>query len=176
MARIIYKKGHEGQNTIGSIEGIEIELLNGQKALIYPKYKELPLFFVWADIIKSWKAADFAEMKALKVVNAKELTDELYELGSPAAKFVRQFSSEKSGEFDLPTLLAAGEISEQMDEIDALALTIEGADLLSDFNGFIWSCCRYCLKRAWFVYNSGIFGNGYNLSSKLLTIPVSLYR
>lgn len=38
MARIIYKEGCEGQNTLESIEGIEIELLNGQKALIYPKY------------------------------------------------------------------------------------------------------------------------------------------
>ena len=28
MARIIYKKGVEGQNTLESIEGIEIELLN----------------------------------------------------------------------------------------------------------------------------------------------------
>lgn len=34
MARIIYKEGCEGQNTLESIEGIEIELLNGQKALI----------------------------------------------------------------------------------------------------------------------------------------------
>lgn len=38
MARIIYKEGSEGQNTLESIEGIEIDLLNGQKALIYPKY------------------------------------------------------------------------------------------------------------------------------------------
>lgn len=38
MARIIYKEGCEGQNRLESIEGIEIDLLNGQKALIYPKY------------------------------------------------------------------------------------------------------------------------------------------
>ena len=40
MAKIIYKEGLEGQNRLESIEGIEIELLNGQKALIYPKYAE----------------------------------------------------------------------------------------------------------------------------------------
>ena len=38
MARIIYKEGLEGQNSLKCIEGIEIDLLNGQKALIYPKY------------------------------------------------------------------------------------------------------------------------------------------
>ena len=38
MAKIIYKKGMEEQNSLSSIEGIEIDLLNGQKALIYPKY------------------------------------------------------------------------------------------------------------------------------------------
>lgn len=38
MARIIYKDGCEGQNRLECIEGIEIDLLNGQKALIYPKY------------------------------------------------------------------------------------------------------------------------------------------
>ena len=38
MASIIYKNGCEGQNRLECIEGIEIDLLNGQKALIYPKY------------------------------------------------------------------------------------------------------------------------------------------
>lgn len=38
MARIVYKEGLEGQNRLECIEGIEIGLLNGQKALIYPKY------------------------------------------------------------------------------------------------------------------------------------------
>lgn len=42
MARIIYKKGFDGQNKIDCIDGIEIEMMNGQCALIYPKYEELP--------------------------------------------------------------------------------------------------------------------------------------
>ena len=33
MARIIYKKGLEGQNKIDCIEGIEIEMMNGQVRL-----------------------------------------------------------------------------------------------------------------------------------------------
>ena len=38
MVKIVYKEGKEGQNKLSSIEGIEINLINGQKALIYPKY------------------------------------------------------------------------------------------------------------------------------------------
>lgn len=40
MTGIIYKEGCEGKNTLENVEGIEIELLNGQKVLIYPKYSE----------------------------------------------------------------------------------------------------------------------------------------
>ena len=40
MAKIIYKEGCEGQNKLSCIEGIEIGLLNGQKALIFPKYSK----------------------------------------------------------------------------------------------------------------------------------------
>ena len=42
MARLIYKEGCEGQNRL---ECIEIELLNGQKALVIVKAKKNPLFF-----------------------------------------------------------------------------------------------------------------------------------
>lgn len=38
MARIIYKEGLEDQNRLECVEGVEIDLLNGQKALIYPRY------------------------------------------------------------------------------------------------------------------------------------------
>ena len=40
MAKIIYREGCEGQNKLSFIEGIEIGLFNGQKALIYPRYAE----------------------------------------------------------------------------------------------------------------------------------------
>lgn len=174
MARIIYKQGLEGQNHLECIEGIEIELLNGQKALIYPKYKELPLLD--REKIVKWKMEKFAGFKALKVVNAKELTDELYKLGSPAAEFVRQFASEKGGEFDLPTLLAAGEIVEQKNDIDALAETIEGADLLSVAYDVLWSCCRNSFLNVWSVDgNFGFISSDY-ICSELTVVPISLYR
>ena len=49
MAKIIYREGMEGQNKLSCIEGIEIELLNGQKALIYPKYAARRMN--WTDIL-----------------------------------------------------------------------------------------------------------------------------
>lgn len=64
MAKVIYKEGQEGQNRIDCIEGIEIELLNGQKALIYPKYSDemiLP-----EDKTASWDAKNTSEIEALK--------------------------------------------------------------------------------------------------------------
>lgn len=65
MARIIYKEGLEGQNRLECIEGIEIELLNGQKALIYPKYAELPL--LTDDKIAFWDAKRTSEIEALRM-------------------------------------------------------------------------------------------------------------
>lgn len=53
MAKIIYKEGHEDQNRLESIEGIEIELLNRQKALIYPKYSE-KVMLTGSDKICNW--------------------------------------------------------------------------------------------------------------------------
>lgn len=38
MAKVIYKEDFEGQNHLECIEGIEIGLDNGRKALIFPKY------------------------------------------------------------------------------------------------------------------------------------------
>lgn len=111
MARIIYKEGLYGQNRLECIEGIEIELLNGYKALVFPKYKERPLLDI--ERAGEWKTSGLTEIKALKIVDGKELTDELLKLDSPAAKFVRQFKSHIHGDFDLPTLLAAGEIVDQ---------------------------------------------------------------
>lgn len=54
MARIIYKNGCEGQNNLSSIEGIEIDLLNGQKALVYPKYSEKPILSL--EQARKWNA------------------------------------------------------------------------------------------------------------------------
>lgn len=62
MARIIYKEGLEGLNRLECIEGIEIELLNGQKALIYPKYAERAL--LEREKIREWRATKKTEEDA----------------------------------------------------------------------------------------------------------------
>lgn len=173
MARIIYKEGCEGQNTLESIEGIEIELFNGQKALIYPRYSEevmLP-----ADKIAPWDAKGVSEIDALKKKDNLWATGALLMCRSPAAEHVRNFSSDKHGIFGLPTLLAAMEIQDQKNDIDELAETIEGADLLRDFTIYVWSCSRYVGNIGWFANGSIGFAGGSGLCSSFLVVPVILY-
>lgn len=174
MARIIYKEGCEGMNRLEYIEGIEIELLNGYKVLVFPKYKVLPLLD--EDKIKDWKTSELNEMQALKVIDGKALTDELLELGSPATEFVRQFKFDRRGGFDLPTLLAAGEIADQKKDIDAIAITIEGADLLRDVCSCLWSCCRNLPNLAWLADGHyGLFCR-YYLDYDFLAVPTKIYK
>ena len=173
MARIIYKEGCEGQNTLESIYGIEIDLLNVQKALIYPKYAEevmLP-----AENIKNYGQAPCTEMAALKETESECLTDALHNCGSPAAEFVHKFYSDKYGRFHLPTLLAAMELQDQKSDIDELAETIEGADLLRDFTSLVWSCYRYYENYGWIANGGNSFAGYSGLYASLLAVPVILY-
>lgn len=173
MAKIIYKDGMEGRNEMSCIEGIEIELLNGQKALIYPKYAERKLLI--PEQISEWSVKDEMEIEALKVEDTNGKTAVLLNLGSPAAAWVSLFGSDKYGNFCLPSLLAAMEIQHQKAEIDALAETIEGADLLKDFTSGVWSCSRYISCYGWVV---GVYG--YVVAGDLyftyLAVPTILYR
>lgn len=166
---MIYKEGCEGINKLESIEGIEIELLNGYKALVFPKYKELPLLY--KKKIENWGTSELTVIQAIKVIDGKALTDELLNLDSPAAEFVRQF-----GKFDLPPLLAAAEIAIQKEDIDALAGTIKGADLLLNYDDCLWSCCRessYCARCANGFY--GYFSNNY-VRHELSVVPTKIYK
>lgn len=174
MARIIYKEGCERQNRLESIEGIEIELLNGQKALIYPKYSEevmLPM-----EKIKYYGQEPDTEIAALKETESECLTDALHDCGSPAAEFVHKFRSDKHGRFHLPTLLAAMELQDQKNDIDELAETIEGADLLRDFTSNVWSCSRYIESFGWIAIGGGGFAGYDFLYYSLLSVPLVLYR
>lgn len=173
MARIIYKEGCEGQNRFESIEGIEIELFNGQKALIYPKYEERAL--LEREKISKWGAPEESEIEALKLESTAYETGQLFALDSPAAMWIAQFRSDKYGIFNLPSLLAAMEIQHQKSEIDALAETIEGADLLRVYTSLVWSCSRYNKDSGWIAYgNYGFAGNDYLCYSRLV-IPAILY-
>ena len=179
MAKIIYKEGREGQNKLSCIEGIEIGLLNGQKALIFPKYSEEPLLRV--EQIGKWNAHDLTEMEALKVEDNISDSAALVLLDSPAANWVFKFSTKDGRNFWLPSLLAAMEIQYQRKEIDALAETIEGADLLRDFTSGIWSCSRTSLNGVWFVIGGYVYAgsngsNGNGLGAACLAVPTILYR
>lgn len=174
MARIIYKNGCEGQNNLSSIEGIEIDLLNGQKALVYPKYSERPILSL--EQARKWNAPEVTEIEALKVTDVLSTTSVLCTLDSPAAQWARQFMSDDYGFRLLPSLLAAMEIQHQKEEIDALAETIEGADLLRDFTSVVWSCSRCCAGSCW--YASGRNGYAYHgiLSYSCLVVPTILKK
>jgi hypothetical protein len=171
MARIIYKEGCEGQNTLESIEGIEIKLLNGQKALIYPKYETHEMF----DECEEWKwiTQPTTEIEALKNADNIEATEALLKYESPAAVFVSQFHSKKYGAFGLPTLIAVIECQDQKQDIDRLAETIEGADLLKDFTRNAWSCSHYFLRDAWLANDIGVSLNC--VDTRCLCIPIALY-
>lgn len=175
MAKIIYKNGHEGENRLESIDGIEIELLNGQKALIYPKYSE-EVMLETARIADCNIKAE-SEIKALKRENNRVPTVAFYMFDSPAARFVRQFSLGYMFLFSLPTLLAAMEIQDQKNDIDELAKTIEGADLLRDFTSYVWSCSRFGYIGCWVAYGgSGFAGGCNNWCNSSLAVPTILYR
>lgn len=174
MARIIYKDGCDGQNRLESIEGIEIDLLNGQKALIYPKYSEEALLDL--KDMDRWHDAGIYETRALRLRDNQAATAALLEAGSPAARFVTKYTSEKFGRFGLPTLLAAMEITEQKGEIDELAREIDGADLLEDFCSSVWSCSRFSPYGGWFAGGSdGCAGCSY-LSYRYVAAPLVLLK
>lgn len=173
MVKIIYKEGLEGQNRIECIEGIEIDLLNGQKALVYPKYKNAELVEDGEE--DKWTAESVNEIEALKQMDNNWATGALLKIGSPAAKHVSQFSSDGHGLFGVPTLLAALEVMDQKKDIDALAETIEGADLLEDFSACVWSCSRYNSFSGW-VANGGAGFAGSNgiLCYRCAAVPLVL--
>lgn len=174
MAKIIYKIGHEGENRLESIQGIEIELLNGLKALIYPRYAEKVM--LEKKEIPYYVEDYLTEFEALKKTENLEATGELFACHSPATKFAALFRSDKHGIFALPTLLAAMEIQDQKEVIDRLAKTIEGADLLRDFTSDIWSCSRYSGDFGWVAVGGlGFTGKGC-LYGFNVVVPTILYR
>lgn len=169
-ARIIYKDGCEGQNRLECIEGIEISLMNGRKALIYPKYSEevmLP-----KENFRYYGQEPDTEIAALRETASDCLTNALHDCGSPAAAFVHKFSSEKYGEFYLPTLLAAMEIQDKESDIDELVETIDGADLLRDFTSGVWSCSKFSERSGW-VVDCG-FAVGYVMDNSFVAVPIVL--
>lgn len=174
MAKIIYRKGMEGQNKLSCIEGIEIGLLNGQKALIFPKYSKE--YLMQSDQIDKWNGCVLSEIEALKVEDTVSETVALFNLGSPAANWVLLFVTEDRRQFSLPSLLAAMEIQHQKEEIDALAETIEGADLLRDYTDVTLSCSRYSYMLGVWVADGSDHASFSSLGHSYLVVPTILYR
>ena len=174
MAKIVYKEGYEGQNKLSCIEGIEIDLFNGQKALIYPKYALKKM--LTPEKIYKWDAAIEEEVEALKVTDTSFATQRLLDFGSPAAEWTSQFCSDERGRFNLPSLLAAMEIRHQAKEIDALANTIEGTDLLKNYFPSILSCSRCSKESCWYIFGRGGYTDGSDLDHSNLAVPTILYR
>lgn len=115
------------------------------------------------------------KIDALKKYNDGLATYNFYCFHSPAANFVRQFSSKIFGEFNLPTLLCAMEIQDQKKDIDKLAETIEGANLLSYFDTDIWSCSRYNEKLGWVAVSNFGFADKNYLQGLCLAVSIILY-
>ena len=174
MAKIIYRKGMEGQNKLSCIEGIEIDLLNGQRALIFPKYSEEKL--LESDQIDKWNGRALSEIEALKVEDTISETVALFNLGSPAANWVLLFVAKDRRQFSLPSLLAAMEIQHQKEEIDALAETIEGADLLCDYTEVVLSCSRYSQSLGVWVADGSDCASFSTFTNACLAVPTILYR
>lgn len=172
MARIIYKDGCDGQKRLECIEGIEIDLLNGQKALIYPRYSNEELLD--PKDRDRWHDAGISETAALRLRDNQAATAALLEAESPAARFVTKFTSERFGRFGLPNLLAAMEITEQEGEIDKLAREIDGADLLEDFSSSVWSCSRCVRGNGWVACGSYGCANGSILYGRNVAVPLVL--
>lgn len=172
MAKIIYKEGQEGQNRLDCIEGIEIDMMNGQCALIYPKYAELP--FADEKNINEYKRIIEKEIDALKAEDSMEAMNKLIALGSPSARFVRQFNSNIYGSYNLPTLIAAMEISNQSKDINAIAKTIEGADLIED-DAEISTCFQATNFSRWFAYGGGFLGSTASVYPNTC-VPTIVYK
>lgn len=172
MARIIYKDGCEGQNRLECIEGIEIDLLNGQKALIYPKYSKKALLD--QKDRGRWPDAEISEITALRLRDNQAATTALLEAGSQAAGFVTKFTSERFGRFGLPTLLAALEITDQKSWIDNLAREINGADLMEDFNSSVWSCSQYNWFCGWYASGGSGYAGNLSLRNRGVAVPLIL--
>ena len=164
----------EGQNKLSCIEGIEIDLLNGQQALIFPKYSEEKL--LERDQITKWYARELNEMEALKVEDTVSETVSLFILGSPAANWVLLFVTKERRQFSLPSLLAAMELQHQKEEIDALAETIEGADLLCDYTEVVLSCSRYSQSLGVWVADGSDCASFSTFTDVCLAVPTILYR
>lgn len=169
-ARIIYKEGREGENVLDAIVGIAVPMLDGREVIVYPKYKECRL--LEGKDVEKWKDKPVTEFEALRSTrDIREITDSLVKAGSPAAKFVRA-----QGDYSLPGLREAEAVVTFRKDIDKLASSIEGADLIDRPFLYVWSGFRGGAYLAWVASGgSGYFGSG-SFYYGFTAVPVSLFQ
>ena len=129
-----------------------------------------------SDQIDKWNGCVLSEIEALKVEDTVSETVALFNLGSPAANWVLLFVTEDRRQFSLPSLLAAMEIQHQKAEIDALAETIEGADLLIDFISDVVSCSKCFSNTYWYINGINGYAGNKAIYNSCLVVPTILYR
>lgn len=163
---IIMKEGCQGQKpTINNIEGIAVPLPDGRQFKLMPKYKNFALLN--EDRIAELNNKRYNEAQAIFNNDNKAETDEYLRLDSPAAKHVRKF------EYDLPSFTMAAAIIKFTDEINAVADTIEGADII-DEDSSVWTSCSCNTLSAWvFDGNNGSADYDYFYIG-YLAVPVAL--
>lgn len=158
----------DAEMKLDDIKGIIVPLLNGKRVLVYPKFKECPLLPEGT----KWNGKQMNECDTLyNDSDGRKETDDLLDLGSEAAKFVRSVCP--GTEFNLPhnmlILVALYHFWKQFNEIVA---RIDGA---SELAFPAWSSAMHSSSYAWIYGNRGSFYFNYFCYS-LMCVPCVLYK
>lgn len=158
----------DAEMKLDDIKGIIVPLLNGKRVLVYPKFKECPLLPEGT----KWNGKQMNECDTLyNDSDGRKETDDLLDLGSEAAKFVRSVCP--GTEFNLPhnmlILVALYHFWKQFNEIVA---RIDGA---SELAFPAWSSAMSSSGLAWYCNLSGSF-YGSTFCYSLMCVPCVLYK
>lgn len=158
----------DAEMKLDDIKGIIVPLLNGKRVLVYPKFKECPLLPEGT----KWNGKQMNECDTLyNDSDGRKETDDLLDLGSEAAKFVRSVCP--GTEFNLPhnmlILVALYHFWKQFNEIVA---RIDGA---SELAFPAWSSAMLSSYGAWLYNLSGLF-HYHPFYRSFLCVPCVLYK
>lgn len=158
----------DAEMKLEDIKGIIVPLLNGKRALIYPKFKECPLL---PESVK-WNGKQMNECDTLyNDSDGRKETDDLLVLGSEAAKFVRSVCP--GTEFNLPhNMLILAALYHFWKQFNEIVARIDGA---SELAFPAWSSAMYSSSNAWSCSYRGSFNNRYFYYS-FLCVPCVLYK
>lgn len=158
----------DAEMKLEDIKGIIVPLLNGKRALVYPKFEERPLL---PESVK-WNGKQMNECDTLyNDSDGRKETDDLLALGSEAAKFVRSVCP--GTEFNLPhNMLILAALYHFWQQFNEIVARIDGASEL-DFPA--WGSAMGSSGFAWICYGSGYFSYGYFYYS-FMCVPCVLYK